>query len=130
MVVVVAVRLAVVDVECFVGKWFLEGIISGYRDVKIKEAYVATLTVEAITVIFPFQLAVGGGHCLFLNREITTAALEGKLIKGSRFSRGNTYLGQIHVLPASITKHPATIHGDPPPIVNGLTTARALFRPA
>lgn len=77
MVVVGAIRAAVVDVEGFIREWFLQTIIVNNNEGGRAGtcAHVAAMAVETITMIFAFQLAVRRGHCLFFDRQITTTAL-------------------------------------------------------
>lgn len=78
MVVVSAVRLAIIDIKCLIGEWFLQTVvISDDQGCGCKLAYVATVAAETIAMIFAFQLAVGGGYRLLLYRKIAAAALIG-----------------------------------------------------
>ena len=59
MIVVGAIRLAVVDVECLVGEGFLQRTVVSDDGGCISEcAYVAAMAVETIAMIFTLQLTV------------------------------------------------------------------------
>ena len=76
MVVISAIWTAIVDIERLVGEWFLRMIIVN-NDGRCGEecTHVATMAIETVAMIFPFQLTVRGGYRLFFYRQITTAAL-------------------------------------------------------
>lgn len=63
MIVVVAERLSVEDVECLVGEWFLHRGLHGermFQEIRTDEPYVAGVTVKAFSMVFPLELPVRG----------------------------------------------------------------------
>lgn len=59
-------RLAVKDVKGFVRKGFLHASTSMPRSKQgCAETYVTGMAIEALSVVFAFELAVRGRHCLF-----------------------------------------------------------------
>lgn len=63
MIVVVAERLSVEDVECFVRERFLHQGSHGERmlqEIRTRKPYVAGVTVKAFSMVFPLELPVRG----------------------------------------------------------------------
>ena len=78
MIVVVAERLSVEDVECLVGERFLHQGLHGERtlqEVRTEKPHVASVTVKAVSMVFPLELPVRGRYSLLLNGEAAATAL-------------------------------------------------------
>ncbi len=61
MIVVVAERLAVKDVECLVGERFLYQGLHGkrmFQEIRTGGPHVASVTVKAVSMVFPLKLPV------------------------------------------------------------------------
>jgi hypothetical protein len=61
VIVVVAERLPVEDVECLVGERFLHKELHGksmFQEIRTGKSHVASVTVKAVSVVFSLELSV------------------------------------------------------------------------
>ena len=77
MIMVVAKRFSVKDVESLVGEGFLKRyqLSEGLRREGEETAYVAGVAVKTFTVVFPFELTVRGRNGLLLYGQVAPSTL-------------------------------------------------------
>ena len=76
MVVICTKGFPVKDVKFLVRKWFLKRYDQkNVAGDKSRNGYLARVTIEAFFVVFPLQLTVSRGYCLFFDRQITASTL-------------------------------------------------------